>query len=125
MSKKNTHGSVLSYSVGFVISIILTLIAYVIVSEKYFDGWRLIFILFELAIFQLWIQVVFFLHLGRDAKSRWNLVSFLFMGLIILIVGIGSIWIMNNLHSYHDESGNQLSPQQTEEFLKLDEGYKD
>jgi cytochrome o ubiquinol oxidase operon protein cyoD len=59
-----------------------------------------------LAVMQLVIQVVFFLHIGRG--SRLKLVTFGFALLIILIVVVGSIWIMNNLnynmmHMTHDE----------------------
>jgi plastocyanin len=42
--------------------------------------------------------VVFFLHLGREKKPRWNLLFLISTIGIILVVVVGSIWIMNHLH---------------------------
>lgn len=123
MSTLKHHGSIKSYTAGFLVSIILTLIAYIIVAKDYFDGWRLAFILLELAIFQLWIQVVFFLHLGRDAKVRWNVLAFLYMILIVLIIGIGSIWIMNNLQYSHKNHDSHMTPEQLDQEIIKDEGF--
>lgn len=57
----------------------------------------LVFTLIGFAISQLLVQLIFFLHLGRGSNVRWNILVFLFATLVILIVVIGSLWIMNNL----------------------------
>jgi cytochrome o ubiquinol oxidase operon protein cyoD len=91
------HGSLLSYTVGFVCSVILTAIAYLLVTNHVLDGTRLIAALLGLGLVQLVVQLVFFLHMGRESSPRWNLTVFMFTGLIVLIIGIGSLWIMHNL----------------------------
>ena len=53
-----------------------------------------------LAVVQLVVQLVFFLHLGRERQPRWNLLAFAFMAIVLLILVLGSLWIMNNLN-YH------------------------
>lgn len=94
------HSATRSYVNGFILAMILTNIAFVIVSSKTFTGWGLVSILAVLAILQLWVQLRFFLHLGRESDSRWNLLMFLFATLVVCILVFGSLWIMKNL-SYH------------------------
>ena len=47
---------------------------------------------------QLLVQLVFFLHLGRNKTARWNTLAFgtTFAG--ILVVVLASVWIMYHLN---------------------------
>ena len=83
---------------GFLLSLILTLAAYFIVSGDYFSGANLLFIILGLSSLQAVVQFVFFFHLGLESKPRWNLIHFLFMVLVIIVVIGGSLWIMYNLN---------------------------
>lgn len=85
------------YLIGFIGSLILTLVAYFLVVEKAFDPWTLLYILSFLASLQALVQLVFFLHLGQEAKPYWNLLVFFFMAIILICVVFGSLWIMANL----------------------------
>lgn len=91
------HGSYLSYTIGFILSIALTLAAYFLVVEKILTGTQLMLAIVSLAVVQLLVQLVFFLHLGRESSPRWNQMVFWFAAGVVLIVVIGSIWIMENL----------------------------
>lgn len=86
-----------NYIAGFVLSIALTLGAYIIARDGLFEGWSLVYVILLLAITQLIIQVVFFLHIMEEKKPRFNLISFNFMLMVIAIIVVGSIWIMKNL----------------------------
>jgi cytochrome o ubiquinol oxidase subunit IV len=101
------HGSLKSYIVGFGLSIALTLIAYVMVVKRLFSGKALVLAIMGLAVIQLYVQLYFFLHMGRESKPRWNLIVFLFMLLVLLIVVGGSLWIMYNLN-YHTMSPSEI-----------------
>jgi cytochrome o ubiquinol oxidase operon protein cyoD len=99
--QKLTHGSIFSYTIGLVLSIVFTLLAYYVVVEKVFTQNTTVITGFVgLAIAQLLVQLFFFLHLGKESKPRWNLMTFSFMLLVVGIVVIGSLWIMHNL-DYH------------------------
>lgn len=91
------HGSLKSYITGFVLSIILTLSSYFSVVEEIFSGWFLLGVIAFFAIVQAVIQLFLFLHLASESKPRWNLMTFLFMALIVVVIVFGSIWIMYNL----------------------------
>ncbi|MGC1176759.1 MAG: cytochrome o ubiquinol oxidase subunit IV [Candidatus Saccharimonadales bacterium] len=118
---ETAQGSVRSYVIGFASSIILTLVAYTLAINKVFSGWGLVAALATLAITQLFVQLICFLHLGRESRPRWNLWVLLFAVMVVFIVVFGSLWIMKNLQYQHDHS---LSPSETDQFLIKDEGYK-
>ncbi|MFN8769995.1 MAG: cytochrome o ubiquinol oxidase subunit IV [Neisseriaceae bacterium] len=91
------HGSTKSYIIGFVLSIILTLIPYYLVVNHTLGVEITHIIILTFAILQLLVQVVFFLHLNSESGPKWNLLAFIFTLVVLVILVFGSIWIMNNL----------------------------
>lgn len=91
------------YIVGFVSSILLTIAAFMVVNlhistdHQTLSDQMVIGILMILAVIQLFVQLFFFLHLGKESKPRLNLMAFLFMTLVVGIIVLGSLWIMKNL----------------------------
>ena len=65
--------------------------------------------LLSLATLQLVAQLVFFQHLGRERKPRWNLIVFGFMLGVLAILVFGSLWIMKNLNYHHISSPGQVN----------------
>jgi cytochrome o ubiquinol oxidase subunit IV len=112
------HGSFASYAAGFGLSIILTLTAFYLVyqhkhsSAPIFSHKYLMGALLFLALTQLFVQLLFFLHLDRESKPFWNLQVAILAAGVVLILVIGSIWIMNNLN-YH-----MNTPQQIQKYIK-------
>lgn len=96
---KARHGTYPSYIIGFVLSLIFTLIPYYLVVNKTLTGKLLIIVIMAFAVSQLLIQVIFFLHLGREKNPRWN-TGFLAatVGAIITVTG-ASVWIMYHLQA--------------------------
>lgn len=90
------HGSFKSYTIGFICSIILTVIPITVVLNEWLQGTRLALVLMIAAVLQLFVQLLFFMHLREEKNPRYNLIS-LILGLVILVVIVaGSIWIMLN-----------------------------
>lgn len=104
MNKQETRRLYLSYCTGFTWSLLLTLSAFALVQMQVNSGGNaypdkiLVGILAALAIIQLVVQLIYFFHLGRETKPRLNTVSFLFMLMVVGIIGFGSLWIMYNLN---------------------------
>lgn len=92
------HGTFRSYLTGYSLSIALTLAAYLLVVHKRFTNFVVISAIVALALVQFLIQLVFFLHLGRETKPRWKLFVLIFMIIVVSILVFGSLWIMNNLN---------------------------
>lgn len=112
-------GSFTSYTLGFVLSILLTVGAYLLVTHHVFMTWTLVAAVSGLAFIQLLVQLILFLHLDQEQKPRWNLLVFGFMLMIIFIVVVGTIWIMNNINYHH-----QMVPSETTQFIQQDEIIK-
>lgn len=93
------YGAYRTYITGFVLSIIITVIAFCLVGFKVFPPVWLYVSVAILALIQLYVQLVFFLHLSTDSKARWNMISFIFAVIVVLILVIGTLWIMFNLYS--------------------------
>lgn len=97
--KKEWHGSMRAYVIGFILSIVLTLIAFFFVYQHALPKSVLIFIVLGLGFIQVVAQLIFFLHVGGESKPHWQTIVFSFMALVLLIVVMGSFWIMHNLNS--------------------------
>lgn len=97
-SSDEAHGSIASYVIGFILSIIFTIIPYYLVVEKVVTGNALLFAILSIGVLQMVIQLVFFLHLGRGPKPLYNIVFFFATaGVVVVTIG-ASLFIMNNLY---------------------------
>lgn len=113
--RKDQPFSLASYISGFVLSVGLTLTAYLAVSRHAYIGWHLFYAVLLLAIIQLVVQMVFFLHIGKGPNKRWNIVSLALMVIIVLIVVVGSVWIMHNLNY-------RMTPQEMDKYMRAQDG---
>lgn len=91
------HGTVSSYIVGFILSILLTIVPYAIVTKHIFSTTTTFIAISILALLQLFVQLVYFLHLGKESKPKWNMLAFAFTVIVVAILVVGSLWIMYNL----------------------------
>jgi cytochrome o ubiquinol oxidase operon protein cyoD len=97
-TQKEYHGSYKAYFIGFILSLILTLISFGLVVTKAFSGQTLLYIISGLALTQAVVQLIFFMHVGQEEKPRWGLIIFYFMVVILVIIVFGTLWIMNDLN---------------------------
>ena len=92
------HGSLRSYLTGFGLSVVLTLIPFGIVMGDVFANplWAVL-IIFVLGAAQMLVHVYYFLHVDTEAEGGWLLMSFAFTALLLVIVLVGSLWVMFHL----------------------------
>ena len=101
-----------SYITGFILSLALTLSAYFAVTHHVSN---ILPIILALAVIQVAIQLIFFLHVWSETNPRWNLVFFISTLSIICILVVGSIWIMNHLNY-------NMTPSQMNDYMLKSEG---
>ena len=95
---EGNHGSVKSYMIGFVLSIILTAIPFGLVMFPSLPKNLTVLVVVAMAVIQVVVHLVYFLHMDRSKEQRNNVSTFLFTVLVIaLLVGL-SLWIMFNIH---------------------------
>jgi cytochrome o ubiquinol oxidase subunit IV len=93
------HGSLLGYSIGFLLSVILTAIPFGLVMTGIAPREVTLLGIFAAAVVQILVHLHYFLHMDRSSSQRWNLMTFLFTVLVMTIFIGGSLWIMVDLHS--------------------------
>lgn len=98
--KLNITEEMKSYILAFLFSLVLTTVPFVLAIQKIFSSQINCIIFLLCAISQIVIHFIFFLHLNFSSKERWNLITLLFVIVIIFIVVFGSIWIMRNLNHH-------------------------
>ena len=89
--------TLVSYVVGFALSLLFTLLAYWLVVNQLTAGWVRTGAILGIGFLQAIVQLIFFLHLTSEPKPRWNLYALLFMLMVLIIIVVGSIWVMANL----------------------------
>ena len=82
---------------GFILSLLLILIAYFLTTHKTFSGISLMSVILALGTIQALIQCIFFLHINTESTPRWSLITLIFTIIVLIIVVGGSLWIMYNL----------------------------
>ena len=95
----SSHGSVKSYAIGFALSLVLTALAFWLVMGKLVPHDWILPGIVSLAVIQLLVQLVFFLHMGSAADQRDNLAIFVFTTVIIAIIVCGSLWVLHNMNA--------------------------
>ena len=88
------HGSMKAYVIGFVLSIILTIIPLVMVMNDMFSKSVTTVVIIIMAIMQFAVQLLFFMHIREEPKPRFNLIALIFGIVIMVTIVAGSIWIM-------------------------------
>lgn len=113
-----------SYITGFALSIAFTLAAAWLVWS-YVDSGRTMFArefligtIIVLAIAQLFVQLIFFMHLADESGPRWKLGALVSAAGIILIVVVGSIWIMDHLNY-----NMMASPADMNTYIQSQDGF--
>ncbi len=112
---------VVSYTAGLVLALVLTLAAFGLVFA-HVNGVPgalvsplLVGVVLVLAMIQLAVQLIFFLHLGLSKGARWNSVMFVITFSGIAVIVIASIWIMAHLNY-------NMTPEQMRQYINGQSG---
>jgi cytochrome o ubiquinol oxidase operon protein cyoD len=87
----------LSYIIGLALALILTGISFWVASTSSLWGPGVAVGLVVLAIAQMGVHLVFFLHITSGPDNANNVLALAFGVLIVFLVMIGTIWIMANM----------------------------
>ena len=92
------------YVIGYGGSLLLTAAVFTIAYKYGIETKGVYLSIALLGLAQLVVQLVYFLHIDRRRSSREDLDLVLFSTLVLLIIILGTVWIMGNLavrmHTY-------------------------
>jgi cytochrome o ubiquinol oxidase operon protein cyoD len=101
-----TSGNFRSYTAGLAFALLLTAASFMVAQTGLLWPPGVPAGLAVLAIAQMGVHLVFFLHIGTDAEATNKVLALAFGVLIIALVLLGSLWIMDHLNA------NMLTPAQ-------------
>jgi cytochrome o ubiquinol oxidase operon protein cyoD len=85
------------YTIGLVLAVILTAISFWVANTSLLWGPGIALGLAVLAIAQMGVHLVFFLHITTGPDNTNNVLALAFGVLIVILVVAGSLWIMWDL----------------------------
>ena len=93
------HGSLRSYLIGFVLSVILTAIPFWLVMTGALDNKQATALsIMALAVVQIVVHMVFFLHMNSKSEDGWTMMALIFTLILVVITLTGSLWVMYHLN---------------------------
>lgn len=91
------HGTWHGYLIGYFSAALLTTVAFILSANDWMTPASVVAALSVLAVAQMLVHLIFFLHINTAPEQRTNILAFATTMLIILIVVVGSLWIMSHL----------------------------
>jgi cytochrome o ubiquinol oxidase operon protein cyoD len=88
-----------SYLLGFALAAGLTIASFYVAGSSLIWGPGIPVALIVLAIAQMGVHLVFFLHISTGPDSTNNVLALAFGVLIVSLILLGSLWIMANLNA--------------------------
>ncbi|THD79310.1 MAG: cytochrome o ubiquinol oxidase subunit IV [Phenylobacterium sp.] len=89
-----------TYAVGFALAAGLTVASFALAQGHWLTPASLVAALVVLAIAQMIVHLIFFLHITTAPAQKTNILALLLTLLIISLIVIGSLWIMAQLHTH-------------------------
>ena len=98
VAEEGASSGLLVYTIGLLLAVILTAASFWVANTSLLWGPGVHLGLAVLAIAQMGVHLVFFLHIGTGPDSTNNVLAVAFGVLIVFLVVAGSLWIMADLN---------------------------
>jgi cytochrome o ubiquinol oxidase operon protein cyoD len=93
------HGSLKDYTIGFLLSVILTAIPFWLVMGNVFDNSSTTaLVIMGFAAVQIVVHMIYFLHMNTKVEGGWSMLALIFTVVLVVIMLAGSIWVMYHLN---------------------------
>lgn len=93
------HGTVKGYTIGFLLSVLLTAIPFWLVMAKVLPSSGVTAaVILGFAVVQIVVHMVYFLHMNTKSEGGWNMLALIFTIVIVVITLAGSLWVMHHLN---------------------------
>ena len=95
---EGTSSGVTVYTIGLLLAIVLTAASFWVANTSLLWSPGVVLGLAVLAIAQMGVHLVFFLHITSGPDNTNNVLALAYGVLIVVLVVVGSLWIMSNLN---------------------------
>jgi cytochrome o ubiquinol oxidase subunit IV len=90
--------ALMAYGIGLALAVLLTAVSFYISDSDLVWQPSIPVALVVLAIAQMGIHVVFFLHITTGPENTNNVMALFFGVLVVLLIVAGSVWIMSHMN---------------------------
>ena len=95
----HAHGSLSTYLLGFVLSVVLTAIPFWLVMSSALPSKPVTaLIIMAFAAVQIVVHMIFFLHMNTSSEGGWTMMALIFTIIMVMIAMTGSLWVMHHLN---------------------------
>lgn len=100
------------YLLGLALAVGLTAVSFWATGTRSIYGPGIALAILVLAVAQMGIHLIFFLHITTAPDNSNNILALAFGVLIVCLIVFGSVWVMNHL-SHHMATMSELTKMQT------------
>ncbi|AQX19149.1 cytochrome o ubiquinol oxidase subunit IV [Bartonella sp. WD16.2] len=115
MHDKAHNPSTGSYLVGFILAVFFTLGSFIPVMYGMLDSFAVstkVIYLIGMALIQIVVQIIFFLHLNSGPDAKWNWITLWFAAMCVFIIIGGTWWAISHLnYNMMGGSGRVIVPE--------------
>ena len=96
----HAHGTLSTYLLGFVLSVVLTAIPFWLVMGKVIEKpSTTALVILAFAAVQIVVHMIYFLHMNTASGNGWSMMALIFTIVMVVIALSGSLWVMHHLTS--------------------------
>jgi cytochrome o ubiquinol oxidase operon protein cyoD len=99
-SDQHAHGSLSTYLLGFVLSVVLTAVPFWLVMDGALGSKQVTaLVIMAFAAAQIVVHMIYFLHMNTASENGWSMMALIFTIVMVVIALSGSLWVMHHLTS--------------------------
>jgi cytochrome o ubiquinol oxidase operon protein cyoD len=107
---QHAHGSLSTYLLGFVLSVVLTAVPFWLVMSGELGNKQITaLVIMGFAVVQIVVHMIYFLHMNTASENGWTMMALIFTIVMVVIALSGSLWVMHhlttNMMPVHEMSG--------------------
>ena len=103
------HGTLRDYTIGFVLSVILTAIPFWLVMARPLEAAPTAILIVAFAVVQIIVHMVYFLHMNARSEGGWTMIALVFTLIVVAIAMSGSMWVMHHLNTNMMPTPHEIS----------------
>ncbi|MDR7094626.1 cytochrome o ubiquinol oxidase subunit IV [Hydrogenophaga laconesensis] len=94
------HSTFSGYMIGFALSVVLTAIPFwLVMNDVISNRTTAVMVLGGLAVAQILVHMVYFLHMNGKVEGGWTMLSTLFTVVFVAIAIAGTLWVMFHMNT--------------------------
>lgn len=94
------HGTLRGYTIGFLLSVVLTAIPFwLVMSGGVGSSGMTALVILAFAAVQIVVHMVYFLHMNTKSEQGWSILALIFTLVLVVIMLAGSLWVMYHLNT--------------------------